>query len=169
MDLFQAIAGRRSIRKYRATPVENTKVMEILRAGMMAPSAGNQQAWQFVVVDKREMLDGIMAVHPYSAMLKQAPMAIVVCGDQNHEKHKGYWVQDCSAAVQNMLLAAHALGLGSCWLGLHPREDRVAGVSKLLGLPNGVVPMAAVALGYADETHGPADRFDAAKVHANRW
>lgn len=169
MDLFDAIKGRRSVRKFKSGAVEEAKVIEMLRAGMMAPSAGNQRPWHFVVVDSREVLDGIMAVHPHAGMLKGAPMAIVVCADRNSEKHKGYWVQDCSAAVENMLLAAHALGLGACWLGVFPREDRVAGIQKLLGTPEGVVPLAAIAVGCPAEAHGPVDRFDAARIHRNRW
>mgnify|MGYP001769731856 CR=1 FL=1 len=130
---------------------------------MAAPSAGNQQPWHFVIISNREILNEIPKFHPYSKMLAQSPVAILVCGDINTEKHKGYWIQDCSAATENILLAIHTLGLGAVWLGIHPREDRVDGIKKLLNLPDNISPLALIALGYPAEKHPPADRFDKSK------
>jgi len=169
MDTLEAIRKRRSIRKYRRDSVPANLVEEIIGAGMMAPSAGNQQPWHFVVVDDRQMLDGIIANHPHAGALKEAPAAILVCGDLRLEKHKGYWVQDCSAAIQNMLLAAHAAGLGTVWLGVYPREDRVRGLSKLFGLPGEVIPIAVIAVGYPAENRDSPDRFDNTRIHRNKW
>jgi nitroreductase len=136
---------------------------------MSAPSANNQQPWQFVVIRDRDILDQIPKYHPYSAMLNEAPVAILVCGDLKSEKHKGYWVQDCSAATQNLLIAAQAKGLGAVWLGVHPREDRVDGTRKLLGLPEHIKPLSLIPIGYKGEEKPPANRYDASKVHHNGW
>ena len=102
-------------------------------------------------------------------MLREAPLAIAVCGDLRLEEYKGYWVQDCSAATQNLLLAAHGAGLGAVWLGVHPVEDRVAKTQALLGLPPQAIPLAIIGLGHPAEEKGPDDRFDASRVHRNRW
>jgi nitroreductase len=136
---------------------------------MAAPSAGNQQPWEFIVVTDRDLLDKITKVHPYAKMLLGAPAAIIVCGNTNREKHAGFWVQDCSAAVENMLLEATHQGLGSVWLGVHPRQDRVDGLKKLFNMPESVIPLAVVALGYANEQPTPVDRFNPAYVHRNGW
>ena len=169
MDAMEAILTRRSIRQYTDQSVADEVVTDLLKAAMAAPSAGNQQAWQFVVINEREVLDEIPTIHPYSRMVKQAPLAILVCGDVALETNKGYWVQDCSAATQNLLLAAHANGLGAVWLGVYPREQRVVDFRKLLGLPGHVVPLALVSIGYPAEEKSPANRFDPAKVHYNGW
>jgi len=169
MDTLEAIHGRRSIRRYTGQPVSEQVLEDLLRAAMAAPSAGNQQAWQFVVIDDRDTLNAIPQFHPHSAMLREAPLAIAVCGDTRLERFKGYWVQDCSAAVQNLLLALHAKGLGGVWLGVHPIEERVAKTQELLGLPAEVIPLALVAVGYPAEHKGPDDRYNSARVHRNRW
>ena len=169
MEAMEAILTRRSIRQYTDRPVPDEVVTDLLKAAMAAPSAGNQQAWQFVAINEREILDEMPTIHPYSRMVKQAPLAILVCGDMALETNKGYWVQDCSAATQNLLLAAHANGLGAVWLGVYPREQRVVDFRKLLGLPGHVVPLALVSIGYPAEEKSPANRFDPAKVHYNGW
>ena len=169
MDAFEAIHGRRSIRSYTSEAIPEDVIEDLLKAAMAAPSAGNQQPWQFVVIDDRKLLDAIPEYHEHSAMLKQAPLAIAMCGDQRLERHKGFWVQDCSAATQNLLLAAHAKGLGAVWLGIYPVEERVKKTQQLLGLPKEVIPLAVVALGYPAESKDPADRFDSSRVHRNCW
>ncbi|NWF94756.1 MAG: nitroreductase family protein [Candidatus Thorarchaeota archaeon] len=169
MDALEAIRTRRSIRKYEARPVSSDMIEQILRAGMSAPSAGNQQAWQFVVITDRDILDKIPSVHPYSKMVREVSVAILVCGDLDAEKYKGFWIQDCSAATQNMLLAAHALGLASVWLGIHPRTEREEGLKRLLGLPEHIVPLALLPIGYPAEKKAPEDRYRKEKVHHNKW
>ena len=169
MDAIEAILTRRSVRRYTDQPVSKETVKSLLEAAMNAPSAGNQQPWQYIVVEDRGVLDGIQQVHPYSSMLQQAPMAIVVCGDIDREIYKGYWVQDCSAATQNLLIAARALGLGAVWLGVYPLEDRIDGISRLLSLPRNIIPLAIISIGHSTIEQGRADRYDDSRVHRNRW
>jgi len=169
MDAFEAIHGRRSIRQYTDQKVPEDAIEELLKAAMAAPSANNEQPWHLVVIDDRDTLDAVPDWHPYAAMLAQAPLAIVICADTRNGQCKDYWVQDCSAAIQNMLLAAHAKGLGAVWLGVHPEEDRVRKTQELLALPKDVIPLAFVAVGYPAEQKPPEDRFDAGRVHRNRW
>jgi len=169
MDTLTAIHTRRSIRRYTDRAVPEETITRLLQAAMAAPSAGNEQPWQFFVITDRAILDAIPKFHPYSAMLKHASVAILVCGDLTREKHRGYWVQDCSAAAQNLLLAATAMGLGAVWTGVHPQEDRVDGMRKLLRLPEQVIPLALIPLGYPAEHPGSADRFDPGRIHRNGW
>lgn len=169
MDAMQAILSRRSIRKYTSQPVSEATVEELLQAAMAAPSAGNQQPWHYVVIRDQQILAQIPRVHPYSSMVPSAQLAILVCGDLQREKHAGYWVQDCSAATQNLLLAAHAKGLGAVWLGVYPREDRVAGLRKMLELPQHAMPLALIAIGYPAEVKPPAERYDPSRVHQDGW
>lgn len=166
---MDTILSRRSIRKYTKEQVPDDVIKDLLRAAMSAPSAGNEQPWHFVVIRDRETLDEIPRFHPYSMMLKEAPVAILVCGDMRLLKYQGYWVQDCSAATQNILLAAKAKGLGSVWLGVYPDEERVKNLRKLLGIPEEVIPFSLVSLGYPAEHKPPADRYDRARVHYDRW
>jgi len=169
METLEAIFTRRSIRAYTSQPVPADVIEHLLRAGMQAPSAGNQQAWQFVAITDRPQLNALAEVLPYGKMLTTAPLGIIVCGDLALEKSQGYWVQDCSAATQNILLAAHAQGLGAVWLGVYPREDRVGDVRKALGIPETVIPLCAIAVGYPAEQKPRADRYDATRVHHNTW
>jgi len=136
---------------------------------MYAPSAGNQQPWHFVVVDDRALLDAVPSFHPHAAMCREAACAILVCADPALEKYPGLWVQDCAAATQNILLAAHELGLGSVWLGCYPRPERVEGFRRLVGLPPEIIPFAMIALGYPAQTLATPERFNPDRVHRNRW
>ena len=169
MDVIEAIHTRRSIRKFQQRPVPDELVTELLAAAMSAPSAGNQQPWHFVVITDREILGKVPSLNPYAAMAREAPLAILICADPALEKYPGYWVQDCSAAAQNMLLAAHGKGLGAVWTGITPMEDRVAGFKKLCSLPEKVIPLALVVLGYPAQTLKAEDRFRADRVHRNSW
>jgi len=170
MDAMETLFSRRSIRKYTAEPVTEEVLREILEAAMSAPSAGNQQSWHFVVINDRKILDEIPSFHPHSQMLKEAPVAILVCGDLKLEKHVGYWVQDCSAATENLLLAIHAKGLGAVWLGIFPREERVEGLRKLLDIPDHVIPLSLIPIGHPAESKPPRpDRYNVDKIHYNKW
>jgi nitroreductase len=169
METSEAILTRRSIRKYTDRSVPDELVSRLLKAAMAAPSAGNEQAWQFIVIRDRVLLDAIPKFHPYSAMLRYASVAILICGDLSLEKFKGCWVQDCSAATQNLLLAATATGLGAVWTAVYPMEDRVAGMRQLLNLPDHVIPLSLVPIGYPAEQPAKADRFNAERVHKDRW
>lgn len=136
---------------------------------MAAPSAGNQQPWHFIVLDERAVLDAIPEHHPHSSMIREATVAILVCGDVSAEKHRGYWVQDCAAATENMLVAVTALGLGAVWLGVYPREDRVKGLKGLFGLPDHIIPFSLIPIGRPAEEKPSADRYDPSRIHYNRW
>lgn len=168
-DCLDMILSRRSIRAYTDEPVTEAQIEKLLRVAMSAPSANNEQPWQFVVIDDRELLDTIPEeVHPYSKMLKEAPVAILICGEPRRQHHAGYWEQDCAAATQNLLLAAHSLGLGAVWLGVHPREKRVEGMQRLLRLPEYLVPFALISIGRPGEEKPPSDRYNPEWVHHNR-
>ena len=136
---------------------------------MSALSAGNQQPWHFIVINDHKILDEIPKFHKYSLMLLQAPLAILICGDLQLEKYKGYWVQDCSAATENILIAANAEGLGAVWLGIYSIEERVRAIKKLLGLPQNVIPLSLVSIGYPAVKKPPANRYDSSRIHYNRW
>lgn len=169
METLEAIMTRRSIRRFTGEPVAADVVEILLRAAMAAPSAGNQQSWRFVVVTERERLDRLSATSPFAGPLTHAPLAIVVCGATSNERHPGYWVEDCSAAMQNLLLAAHALGLGAVWLGYHPDDERVDRVRDELFLPEDVVVLGIAAIGHPDEEKAPADRYEPVFVHDETW
>jgi nitroreductase len=169
MDVIQALMSRRSIRRYTHEKVTDETVKTLLQAAMNAPSAGNGQPWQFIVIRQREILDAVPSIHPYSQMLKEAAVGIVVCGDLSLEIYKGFWVQDCSAATQNILIAAHGLGLGAVWLGFHPLDERVAGLKALLSLPENIVPLSMVSIGWPAEHKAPAMRYLEARVHCDKW
>lgn len=167
MEALEAIYTRRSIRKYRPETIPQDLIEALLKAAMSAPSATNKQSWHFVVITDREKLESIPHFHPYSNMLLQAPLAIVVCGDT--EAQPDYWVQDCAAATENILLAAHAKGLGGVWLAIYPREPRIKGLQDMLGLPDHIIPLSLVSLGYPSETKSPSHRYDESKIHINQW
>lgn len=169
MELYKAILTRRSIRKYTDESVENKLVEQIIRAGMMAPSAGNEQPWHFLVIRQRATLEAISRDHLYASMVHLAQLAILVCGDLTLEKYAGYWMQDCAAATQNMLLTAHDLGLGGVWIGLHPREQRVGDIRRVIALPEHIVPFCLVPLGYPNEDKPDENRFDRSRIHFEQW
>jgi len=166
---MDAIMSRRSIRRYQNRPVEEPILKYCLEAAMAAPSAHNQQPWAFVVIDDRKLLEAIPGFHPYSRMLYEAPVAILVCGDNRDLKSPEFWPQDCAAAVENILLAACSRGLGSVWMGVYPKEPIMQGFRRLLELPEHLVPFALVALGYGAEEKGPSMRYDPERVFRNVW
>jgi nitroreductase len=163
------VLERRSIRRYTGKDVDEKDVRKVLEAAMAAPSAGNERPWHFVVLRDRKLLEGVMDVHPYAQMLRQSPVAVLVCGDPSLEKYKGFWVQDCAAATENMLIMATQLGLGAVWLGIYPIEERVQGLRLLLSIPQDAVPFALVPLGHPDEAKRPVDRYDDSRVHRDGW
>ena len=164
------IATRTSIRDYEARPVEQTKVDKMLRAAMAAPTAMNKQPWHFVVVNQRSVLDALSEANPNAKMLKKAPLAIVVCGDTEKMIEGGgrdFWIQDASAATENLLLAAHAMGLGAVWTGAYPSEERCNSISKVLSLPNNLIPLNMVVIGYPAEHPQPKDKFKEENISYN--
>lgn len=160
---------RRSIRKYAEKKVPEAAIREMIKAAMYAPSAVNRQPWHFIVVSDRDLLNRIMEIHPHASFLATASHAILVCGDEQLQHDEGYYVVDCGAATQNLLLAAHMLGIGSCWIGVHPREERKKRFSELFGLPAHVHPYALVALGYPQEQKTTPERYRPERIHYNAW
>jgi nitroreductase len=163
------IFKRRSIRRFRDEEIGEDMVKKILAAAMAAPSAGNQQPWQFIVVRKKEILIKVSECSPYAKATAEAPVAIVVCGDLSLEKHTGYWVQDCSAAVENMLIEITSLGLGSVWLGVYPRADRVSYLQKYFSLPESIVPFAIIPVGFPAQELPPSNRYNESRIHCEKW
>jgi len=166
---MDVILKRRSIRKYQDKEVSESKINEILKAAMSAPSAGNQQPWHFIVIDDKQKLDKITEIHSYAKMAGDCDKAILVCGDLSLETHEGFWVQDCSAATQNILLAIEHKGLGGVWVGIYPRENRINNFKELFALPENVIPFSLIPLGYPAEKKSPADRFNESRIHKNEW
>ena len=170
-DKFQFILGRRSIRVYAPGEIDEAIITKLLQAAMAAPSAVAKDPWRFVVVRKKETLSSLAAALPYGGMLASSPLGIVVCGDLDavNDRELSYLLQDCSAAIENLLLCAHALGLGACWLGVHPREERILKLKEILSLPESVIPVAAIAIGRPGEAKEPRTRFNRNYVHWEKW
>jgi nitroreductase len=169
MEFNEVVYTRRSIRAYSEQEVEEAAVERVLRAAMAAPSAGNQQPWQFIVIRDREKREAIPAIHPYARMVLQAPVAILVCGDPDGKKYPQYWQQDCSAATQNLLLAARDQGLGTVWCGVYPDQTRIDGFRKLLAIPSHILPFALVPLGWPGIIFQAVERFNPAVIHYEQW
>ena len=171
-EVICSILSRRSIRKYTGAPVRREDLTTIVKAGMSAPSSRDTRHFCFIVVDDESVVKKLAEGLPYAKMLLSSKHAIIVASDLSLA-HGGsstdYWAQDCSAATENVLLAAHALGLGACWTAAHPRPERVAFVKQLLGLPEAIMPLCVVAIGQHTGEDKPRDKFDAAKVHWNSW
>lgn len=169
MNTLQSIKTRRSIRKYKNQPVPQEMVDQMLEAAMYAPSARNYRSWQFIVIDDSKKLNDLADLHPYAKMMKQATLAILVCGDKSIEPEVGYNAVNCSAATQNILLAAHDLGLGSVWLGVYPRRQRMDDISGYFKLPEHIIPINLICIGWPDEEKPVPERVEKEKVHYNKW
>ncbi len=169
MEFFEAIHGRRSIRQYTPGGIDDATIARILAAAMSAPSAGNEQPWHFIVIRNRATLTALSAAHPYAEMVQHASCAVLVCADMKAVKHQDYWPADCAAATQNILLSAHASGLGSVWVGIYPREARMQEIRRVIAMPDTVIPYALLPLGIPGETKAPENRYRTERVHEDRW
>ena len=165
-DRLAAIFSRRSIRVYTEKPVSDAEVQSLLEAGMAAPSASNRKPWHFVVVTDRETLGALAEAHPYGKMLAKASAAIAVCGDP---KVSAWWVQDCSAATENILIAASTLGLGAVWLGSHGNPERERAIRGVLGIPGSIGVLSLLSIGHPAEEKEARTQYDSRRVHRNRW
>lgn len=171
-DAIANIMARKSVRNYTCQPIEKGKIDTLLRAAMAAPTAVNKQPWAFVVVDDAAQLDTLASHLPYAKMTAEAPLAIVVCGDLTKAlrgNNDPYWPLDCSAATENLLLAAEAMGLGAVWTAVYPEEERMEAVSKILGLPEYILPFNVIPIGYPAQPEKPKDKFKAENIHYNKW
>jgi len=165
------IFGRRSIRVFAPGDVDDATVTRLLEAAMAAPSAVAKDPWRFVEVRDRRTLERMAAVLPNGQMIATAAVGLVVCGDLEvaHDRQLSYLLQDCAAAIQNLLLAGHLLGLGCCWLGVHPREERIRAIRQLLSIPERVIPVSCVAVGWPGEAKEPRTRYQESYIHRGRW
>ena len=172
-DVLTAISTRKSIRKFDASkPVEDEKVEKMLRAAMCAPTAMDKRPWEFVVVKDPAKLSALAERLPYSRVGNGAKLAIVVCGTLDNGlpgRGKEYWIHDCAAATMNLILAAHAQGLGAVWTGVYPGEDRVAAVRDILSIPDGYMPLNVIPVGYPAENPPAKDKWNPAKIHYDKW
>lgn len=166
-ETIETIFNRKSVREYQDKAVEQEKIDLLMRAGMAAPSAMDRRPWEIVVLNDKTAMANLSESLPYAKMLATAPMAIIVCGDVT--KSENNWYIDCSAVTQNILLAAEALGLGAVWTGVYPSEERVKMVSEALGLPENILPLNVIPVGYPAGENTPKDKYNEAKVHYNKW
>ena len=169
INIFEAIFTRRSIRKFTGEIVNDTDLKTIIKAGCYAPSAENKQPWNYVIVKDKATLENISKFHTRARMITQAGCGIVVCGDKEKQSQVGFIIEDCSAAIENMLLVAHGLGLGTVWCGLYPVTQFTKTIKKLLNLPPEIIPVGLVVVGYADEEKDIVYRYDKSKVHLEKW
>jgi nitroreductase len=169
MEILEALFSRRSIRKYTQDQVTDEMLKNIIKAGMYAPSAVNKQPWHFIIFRNKDTIRDILEVHPNALMLKSASAGILVCFDLELQHDDGYGPVDCSAATQNILLAAHGSGLGACWVGIYPRTNRIQAISKIFELPEHVIPFSVISVGFPDEARDMPERFIPNRIHFNKW
>lgn len=167
--MLREIQARRSIRKYINEPISSEKIESLLRAAMQAPSARNSQPWEFIVTTSTKILEKIPKFHPYASMVPGAGAAVLVCGNTKLQKETAYILQDCSAAIQNLLLEAVHQELGAVWLGVYPREERMKGMIELFNLPDHIIPVALISIGIPAEVPEPEDRFRKEIIHFDCW
>jgi len=171
-DALSVIHSRKSVRHYTGVPATKEQLEVLLRAGMAAPTAVDKRPWAFVAITDKDTLAKLAEGLPYSKMIVRAGSAIVVCGDLKKAlpaEAQAFWVQDCSAATENILLAAESLGLGAVWTGMYPSQERAGFVQKVLGIPKDVVPLNIIAVGYPTGEEKPKDKFDPANIHWEKW
>jgi nitroreductase len=168
---LDCIFNRRSIRKFLDKAVSEKAVKDILEAAMAAPSACATDPWEFIVVREQAARNAMADALPHGKMLTSSPVGILVCGniERAHSGELSYMLQDCSAAIENLLIATSKLGLGACWLGVHPRPERIAAMKKLFNLPESIIPIAAIAIGHPEEAKAPRTRCKAEYVHNGSW
>lgn len=171
-ETLKIIHERKSVRNYTNQDVTRKQLETLVKAGMAAPTAADKRPWAFVVVTKQKKLKAIANVMKYGKMVAQAKAAIVVCGIPK-ESLPGwdsvYWIQDCSAASENILLAAESMGLGAVWLGVYPNQKRIKNISEILNVPQGTIPLNVISIGWPQGVEKPKKKYDPKKVHWNKW
>ena len=169
---YDNIITRTSVRRFRSQLVDDSLKEALMRAAMSAPTGVNKQPWEFIIVDDVDLLAALAHTLPYAKMVAQAPMAIVVCGNSERfltGEDATLWEQDLSAASENILLAAHALGLGAVWTCLYPHGDRVYAARRILDIPADITPFNLIPVGYPEADHAPIDKWHPERVHQNRY
>ena len=171
-DTLKTIFARKSVRSYRSEPVPEEKIQMLVRAGMAAPTAVDKRPWEFVVVTDRAVLKQLADALPYAKMADRAAAAIVVGGDVRKQWggiESDYWIMDCSAATQNILLAAESMGLGAVWTAVYPEDSRVRAVRQILGIPPHIVPLNVIPVGVPAGREKAKDKYDPKQIHWNKW
>ena len=171
-EAYNNIVSRTSVRRYESSPVPPEAVDAILHAAMSAPTGVNRQPWEFIVVNEPELLHRLAGALPYAKMVDKASVAIVVCGNSERfleGDDSTLWVQDLSAASENILLAANALGLGAVWTALYPHADRETAVREILNIPSGVIPFNVIPVGYPLSHSNPMDKWHPDRTHSNGY
>lgn len=166
---MESIFNRTSVRKYKKQTLKKSEIDLILKAAFSAPSAANRQPWQFIVIENKDTLKDLSTMTPYASFLKDAAMGIVVCADKNLNDNLDYCQQDLAAATENMLIEAKSLGIGSCWLGVYPNEDRYLAINQYFKLPKGIVPMWMISFGYPGQEEVVKDKLDGEKIHYEKY
>lgn len=169
MNILDTIFTRRSIRRFTGEPIKEEDLKTILKAGFQAPSAMNREPREFIVVRDQEVMEKISSFHPYAKMLPKAGCGIVVCGDREKQSKEGFLAEDSSAAIQNILLASHGIGLGAVWCGLYPVAELIEPMVEILNLPEDIIPIGMVVVGVKDEEKKTIDRYDETKIHFDKW
>lgn len=169
MELMDGLLTRRSVRKYKADAVSHDDIVDIVKAGMYAPSARNQQIWEFVVITDKEKLVQISEALETAPMAKGAGFAILLCANPAREKAEGFWDQECGACIQNMLLGAWSKGIGTVWVGIHPRQDRIDTMRRICNVPNEIRPHSLMLGGYPENVPAETERFHPEFIHMNEW
>lgn len=171
-DALSVIHSRKSVRHYTGEPVSKEDLTTLMKAGMAAPTAVNKQPWVFIAVTDDATLKKLADGLPYTKMIVKSRACIVVCGDMSRTLsgvERDFWVQDCSAASENILLAAESLGLGAVWSGMYPLQERVDHVRKILGLPDTIIPLNVIAVGHPAGVEKPQVKFNEANIHWEKW
>ena len=169
---LKTIFARKSVRHFTDKKVNEAQLKKLAQAGMAAPTAVDKRPWAFIAIHDRAVLDNLARILPYAKMLNQATAAMVVCGDLNKALNgvgEPYWIQDCSAATENILLAAESMGLGAVWTGVHPIKEREADVRKALNIPESMVPLNVIVIGYPTGQDKPKNKWDESVLHWNKW
>jgi len=169
MDIMTAILGRRSIRKYTEECASEEQIKALLKAAMSAPTAKHAREMRYIVVDDRATLDKVALLCPNAGMAAKAKLGILICADLSAEIVAGYWPQDCAAAMENLLLAAHGLGLGAVWTGIYPIAERVKIYKEIFELPENVMPQGFAVIGHPVEEKEPNNRYEEEFVFRNTW
>lgn len=171
--VMQNILSRKSVRTYTDQPVSRAQIDTLLRAAMAAPTGRDMRPWKFIVVDDKEMLKTLAGRLPYAKMLPEAQAAVLICGDLSVTDDKGNpstnWMFDCSAATENLLLAAESMGLGAVWTAVYPYDERLRHVMEVMQLPDYIVPLNVIPIGYPKGNPQPKDKYDADNIHYNGW
>ena len=168
-ERLKAILSRRSIRQFTEQAISYKDIVQLLRAAMSAPSAGDEQPWKFVVIDDKDILLQASKTDRGMQVISRAAAAILICAEPRLTKYKGYWPEECAAATENVLIAANILGLGSIWIGLYPVGYRIRRIRNIIHLPRRIIPFAFISLGYTSEKKPQPDRIDPRRIHLNCW